>query len=780
MITDAALSPARTPIDAESLVTGTELSVAIDPDESQESSDSMALTDFIDGFGMGLLRNVEQAYPARYQEPCMMRDMVLQSLKRVPFEAQADVVQAVSRLLIDDDASAAIINAEMGTGKTMMAIATTAVLHAEGKAHHILVLAPPHLVYKWRREILDTVENAQVHVLNGPDTLMTLLKIRQMRKGTHDGPVYFILGRVRMRMGYHWSPAFRVKRTRRRFKDDQGNTIIRSTERTQCPDCYTDINNEDGDNYLPTGFPRDRQLWCEHCKSPLWTLQRKRLDDTLDDIVKRSLMTLPTIGKATADRLVHRFGVDNMAQALTDNIYELVNLLDEHGEFVFNDRQSERIERKLAKTQFAFGQGDYQSSEFIKRYLPTNFFDLMVIDEAHEYKNGGSAQGQAMQVLAGCVKHTLLLTGTLMGGYAEDLFYLLWRCMPNVMMADGYTYHNGRLGSAAMMFSQEHGIIKEIMKVSDDVNHKTAKGKNLRVSQTRAPGFGPLGVARYVLPYTAFLKLRDIGNNILPSYTERFDGVDMDDDMADNYSELESVLLARLKQALRAGDTTLLGVVMNALLAWPECCFRAENIVHPHTLDTLAFIPSLFDEDTATPKERHLIEMVKHNQQSGRRTLVYTAYTGKRDTASRLRALLLGAGIKTAVMRSSVKTEEREDWILEQVDRGVECIICNPELVKTGLDLLEFPSIVFMQTGYNVYTLMQAARRSWRIGQTEPVDVTFLGYNNTAQMTCLELMAKKIAVTQSTSGDMPDNGLNALNSDGDSIEVALAKRLLND
>ena len=98
-----------------------------------------------------------------------------------------------------------------------------------------------------------------------------------------------------------------------------------------------------------------------------------------------------------------------LAKALTDNIYELVNLLDEDGEFVFNDRQSERIERKLAKTQFAFGQGDYQASEFIKRYFPKGFFDWLIIDEAHEYKNAGAAQGQAMQVLAGCVKQCLLL-----------------------------------------------------------------------------------------------------------------------------------------------------------------------------------------------------------------------------------------------------------------------------------------------------------------------------------------------------------------------------------
>ena len=83
-----------------------------------------------------------------------------------------------------------------------------------------------------------------------------------------------------------------------------------------------------------------------------------------------------------------------------------------------------------------------------------------------------------------------------------------------------------------------------------------------------------------------------------------------------------------------------------------------------------------------------------------------------------------------------------------------------------------------MQSGYNVYTLQQASRRSWRIGQKQPVDVYFLGYAGTAQIACLTLMARKIAVSQSTSGDMPDTGLDVLNQDGDRIEVALAKQLV--
>ena len=135
-------------------------------------------------------------------------------------------------------------------------------------------------------------------------------------------------------------------------------------------------------------------------------------------------------------------------------------------------------------------------------------------------------------------------------------------------------------------------------------------------------------------------------------------------------------------------------------------------------------------------------------------------------------------GFKVANLRASVDAARREDWLGEQVERGVEVILTNPELVKTGLDMLEFPTIVFMQSGYNVYTLQQAARRSWRIGQKLPVDVHFLGYEGSAQITCLSLMAKKIAVAQSTSGDMPESGLDVLNQGGDSIEVALAKSLV--
>lgn len=75
-----------------------------------------------------------------------------------------------------------------------------------------MVISPPHLVYKWRREIKETVPGARVWILNGPDTLRKLLTLRAaLGAAKSEQPEFFILGRVRMRMGFHWRPAFTVR-----------------------------------------------------------------------------------------------------------------------------------------------------------------------------------------------------------------------------------------------------------------------------------------------------------------------------------------------------------------------------------------------------------------------------------------------------------------------------------------------------------------------------------------------------------------------------------------
>jgi hypothetical protein len=101
-------------------------------------------------------------------------------------------------------------------------------------------------------------------------------------------------------------------------------------------------------------------------------------------------------------------------------------------------------------------------------------------------------------------------------------------------------------------------------------------------------------------------------------------------------------------------DTTLLGVVLNVLLAWPDTCFRSETVVHPRTRNTLAFVPAQFNELELMPKERELIDICLQEKAAGRKTLVYSIYTGTRDTTSRLKVLLEQEGLKVAVLRASV------------------------------------------------------------------------------------------------------------------------------
>ncbi|WP_372387439.1 helicase-related protein [Xanthomonas axonopodis] len=737
--------------------------------DAESSPLTLSLQDFVGEFGDELLDALNGANPPVYNgQPQAHRQLVVASLKRKLFPAQAEVVHAAAELLIDRGERAAIVNGEMGCGKTTVGIATAAVLNAEGY-RRTLVLSPPHLVYKWRREIQETVAGAKVWVLNGPDTLVKLIKLREQLNVQPTGQEFFVLGRVRMRMGFHWKPVFTQRRTR------HGNVAA-------CPDCGTVITDLDGEPVNPVALQAEEyRRKCSHCTAPLWTLIRPRSLSGSDQssAVLKALKRIPTIGEVTAQKLMQKFGDGILASMLGDNIHEFINLMDGNGELVFSDRQAHRMERAMANMEFGFGEGGYQPSEFIKRYLPQGTFDLCIADEAHEYKNGGSAQGQAMGVLAAKARKTLLLTGTLMGGYGDDLFYLLFRALPGRMIEDGYRpTTSGSMTSAAMAFMRDHGVLKDIYSESTGTAHKTARGTKVSVRTVKAPGFGPKGVLRCILPFTIFLKLKDIGGNVLPPYDEEFREVQMDVAQAAAYRDPAGRLTAELKQALARRDTTLLGVVLNVLLAWPDCCFRSETVVHPRTRNTLAFVPAQFNEFEVTPKERELIDICKEEKALGRKVLAYTVYTGTRDTTSRLKVLLEQEGFRVAVLRASVDASRREDWIAEQLDRGIDVLITNPELVKTGLDLLDFPTIVFMQSGYNVYSLQQAARRSWRIGQKQPVRVIYLGYAGSSQMTCLELMAKKIMVSQSTSGDVPESGLDVLNQDGDSVEVALARQLV--
>ena len=74
--------------------------------------------------------------------------------------------------------------------------------------------------------------------------------------------------------------------------------------------------------------------------------------------------------------------------------------------------------------------------------------------------------------------------------------------------------------------------------------------------------------------------------------------------------------------------------------------------------------------------------------------------------------------------------------------------------------------------------MRQASRRSWRIGQTQPVQVVFMAYRNTFQANALMLVAKKLQSSLTVEGELPEDGLAAYGDEGDDLMLALARKLV--
>src|ERR1700693_3286651 len=92
--------------------------------------------------------------------------------------------------------------------------------------------------------------------------------------------------------------------------------------------------------------------------------------------------------------------------------------------------------------------------DFIGRYMP-EFFDYAIADEVHELK-GDTAQGNALGTLAGCAQRTVVLTGTLLGGYADELFNILFRLEPTKLVREGFEY-----GESGVRASQEPWVARK-------------------------------------------------------------------------------------------------------------------------------------------------------------------------------------------------------------------------------------------------------------------------------------------------------------------------------
>ena len=644
----------------------------------------MNLGGFIDTFKDAIAKRVVESYPPLYRPS--ENGGTLPRLLRKPLGAQADAIRGAALSLKAHRGTTVV--GEMGTGKTFIGAAAA---HMAG-FERILIICPPHLVPKWKREVEMTVPGVRAAIVE------SITDLERLRLSVGSGPLFAVMSREKAKLSYRWMPA-----VTQRWAVSKGR-LLREEETGEpfrvpcCPDCTAQIVDKDG---VPLTFAdlNRRKHTCAACDAPLWQADRS-------------------------------------------------------------------------------GPARYPLADYIKHRMK-GFFDLLIGDEVHEFKGRGSAQGIAAGILADVCGKSLSLTGTLLGGYSSTIFHLLYRFSPEIRTEFGRSDEH--------RWIQRYGFEEvTVGKPDDDAveDGRNSRRRSFRKVTRERPGLVPSALF-HIIGNTVFLRLADVASG-LPDYEEKIlvSSMDSEED-ATGYSQRSAYntvfeeLKKELAAALKSGSKRLLATYLQTLLAYPDGCTRGETVFDPRTGDIIVQVPPL-SEDKLYPKEKALIDLVAAERLEGRRVLVYVTHTGTRDITGRMDDILTRHGFRVAVMKAdAVAPNRREKWVADKVNEGIDVLICHPRLVQTGLDLIDFPTIVWDETDYSVYVVRQASRRSWRIGQTRPVKVVFMSYRNTLQADALKLVAKKMQSSLAVEGELPEDGLAAYGDDGDDMMMALARRIVS-
>ena len=623
----------------------------------------MDLAGFIDTYRDAIAQRVVESYPPLYRPS--ENGGKLPMLLRSPLGAQADAIRGAA-LSLEAHRGTTVVG-EMGTGKTFIAASAA---HMAG-FKRILVICPPHLTRKWKREIEQTVPGARAAIV------ASITDLERLRLSIGSGPLFAVMSRERAKLSYRWSPAV----TKRWAAS--GGRLIRDEETGEpfkvpcCPVCSAQIVDKDGVPLTDEDLSRRKRV-CAHCGSALWQ-------------------------------------ADNS------------------------------------------GPRRYPLADYVKHRMK-NFFGLLIGDEVHESKGRGSAQGIAAGVLADACGNALTLTGTLTGGYSSTLFHLLYRFSPEIRTEFRRSDEHRWIQRYGF---EEHSIGKPD---DDDVEDgRYSRRRKYRKVVRERPGLVPSALF-HLIGNTVFLRLSDVAAR-LPPYEEQVMLSSMDGEAdATGYSQRSAYdtafdkLRRELAEALKKGSKRLLATCLQTLLAYPDGCTRGETVFDPRSGDVIVQVPPL-SEGKLYPKEQALLDLV---------------------AAERMDDFLTRHGFRVAVMKAdAVAPERREAWVADRVKQGVDVLICHPRLVQTGLDLVDFPTICWAETDYSVYTMRQASRRSWRIGQTRPVKVVFMSYRNSLQADALKLVARKLQSSLAVEGELPEDGLAAYGDDGGDIMTALARKIVN-
>ena len=372
-----------------------------------------------------------QQFPAlhHFDDPVSPR---IEGLLRRPFPAQTIAIMGLAKRW--QQARTSMVVAECGTGKTLISLGAIHV-HSEGRPFTALAMAPPHLVEKWAREAFLTLPGVRVFLID------------DLRNDGDENKSHGV-NEVRLRQG----------------------RIVREGFRTTLSELR-----------LQRESPSSRQRWFSLCGRPsLFIVGRERAKlGYFWRHAYRVPRSGPYLGCVVNSDTGKPVIVDENRLTLAE--FEKVKI-------------AETVETRSGKPCRPFHSALWQADsdkirrmapiEFIGRYMP-GWFDYAICDEIHQLA-GDTAQGNALGTLSSCTDRIVGLTGTLLGGYADDLFNTLFRLEAGRMKDHGYEW--GTTGRSS--FTQDYGVLETITKV-EPADNRCSKSKTTSTVR-RKPGASPL------------------------------------------------------------------------------------------------------------------------------------------------------------------------------------------------------------------------------------------------------------------------------------------------
>jgi len=608
------------------------------------------------------------------------------------------------------------LQGEMGAGKSITGAAVMELLDA----YPAIVLCPPHLVPKWIREIEETIPGARAMELtrigrnaDDPGDVNDVRRFLQLcEEGKLGQKPVAVIAHTSAKYGAGWEHAV----VRKKFVEEENGRVFEA-------------------------------LACSECGSPI------QID------LPGGLVTTAATMEELGDK--RRFCRAEITGCELDENRRLAR--DEHGNSVWG-------KRICGAPLFQFTGRRWAIADYIAKHARGKF-QLLIADECHQFSAKASDRGIAFHQLVGATKYALTLTGTFFGGRSTSIFWLLHRL--NAGVRRDFAFNDEK------RWARLYGVLETTRKskrTDDDGDEDGFTGNRRYQNQAKEqPGISPAIVNR-LLDTTVFLSLKDLGL-ALPHYAEEVVTLNMMDEQGRQYRSMEKKL-----RDLALNNRRYLSTWLQWTLARPNSAFRDEvveidevdrkgEIVRKRQLMTL---PAVVDGNTM-PKEGWLVDFCRSERQQGRKVLIYLRQTGTRDIQDRILKILRDGGVRAEVLHSGVNPRKREEWIAKRVV-GLDALVVNPRLVETGLDLIAFSSVVFGEIEYSLYTLWQAVRRVWRLGQTKPVKAIFSVYNDAMEARALALMGQKMKAAQLLYGDEVGGAI-VPEEDGD-ILMKLAREAL--